>query len=300
MPHRPASIHHQRGFTLVELIMVIVLMGVIGGMVSVFMKSPIDAYFDTARRAGLTDVADTVVRRMGRDIRKALPNSIRSAGSQCVEFIPTRTGGRYRADVGGGGDVLDFTLAAGDSSFNMLGNNADATIPSDQRIVGRDIRPAGGDLIAIYNLGITGADAYAGDNTAEVASVSAGAGTPLESVITLTSTTQFPLESPNNRFQVIPGDELVVRYVCVDASGTNAQGHGNGTLYRQILPMAESASCPTSVTGAAIMAQRVSACNFNYSGSDLQRNALISMRLQLTDSGETVSLQHEVHVSNAP
>ncbi len=291
----------QRGFTLVELVMVIILMGVIGGMVAVFMKSPIDAYFDTARRAGLTDVADTVVRRMGRDIRKSLPNSIRSAGSQCVEFIPTRTGGRYRADSGGGGDVLDFTLVAGDSSFSMLGNNADATIPSDQRIVGRDVRPAGGDLIAIYNLGIAGADAYAGDNTAEVASVSAGAGTPPESVITLTSTTQFPLESPNKRFQVIPGDEMVVRYVCVDASGTNAQGHGSGTLYREVLnlPLAETAACPASASGA-VMANRVSSCNFNYSGSDLQRNALISMRLQITDSGETVSLQHEVHVSNTP
>ena len=30
--------------------MVIVIMGVIGGMVSVFMKSPIDAYFASARR----------------------------------------------------------------------------------------------------------------------------------------------------------------------------------------------------------------------------------------------------------
>jgi len=272
--------------------MVIVLMGVIGGMVAVFMKSPIDAYFDTARRAGLTDVADTVVRRMGRDIRKALPNSIRSAGSQCVEFIPTKIGARYRADVGGGGDVLDFALAAGDSSFNMLGRNAD--LPADQQI-------AAGDLIAIYNLGITGADAYAADNTSAVTAASAESGSPAESVIVI-QTNRFPLESPNNRFQVIPADEQVVRYVCVDASGTNAQGHGNGTLYRQILtlPLAENASCPTSVMGAAIMAQRVSSCNFNYSGSDLQRNALISMRLQLTDSGETVSLQHEVHVSNAP
>jgi prepilin-type N-terminal cleavage/methylation domain-containing protein len=69
----------QRGFTLVELIMVIVIMGVIGGMVSVFMKSPIDAYVDSARRAALTDVADTAVRRMARDIRKALPNSLRQS-----------------------------------------------------------------------------------------------------------------------------------------------------------------------------------------------------------------------------
>ena len=292
MTARLAPLNAQRGFTLVELIMVIILMGVIGGMVAVFMKSPIDAYFDTARRAGLTDVADSVVRRMGRDIRKALPNSIRSAGSQCVEFIPTKIGARYRADAGGGGDVLDFTLAAGDGSFNMLGRNAD--LPTDQQIVP-------GDLVAIYNLGMTGADAYAADNTSEVTSASAEAGSPAESVIAITAK-KFPLESPNKRFHVIPANEKVVRYVCVGASGTNAQGHGNGTLYRQVLalPQAESASCPASVTGAAIMAERVSSCNFNYSGSDLQRNALISMRLQITDSGETVSLQHEVHVSNAP
>lgn len=276
--------------------MVIVLMGVIGGMVAVFMKSPIDAYFASARRAGLTDEADTVVRRMARDIRNALPNSIRSAGSQCVEFIPTKTGARYRAEVGGGGAVLDFTVA--DSSFNMLGNNA--VLPTDQQI-------AAGDIIAVYNLGIPGADAYAGDNTSVVTSVSGVSGSPVESVIVINPPKQFPLASPNNRFHVIAAAEQVVRYVCIGAPGTNAQGNGSGTLYRQVLtlPLAASSVCPTSVTGAsvtsaAVMANKVSACNFNYSGSDLQRNALVSMQLQLTDTGETVSLQHEVHVSNTP
>ena len=67
----------QRGFTLVELIMVIVLMGIIGGIMSVFMRGPIDAYFSGARRAALTDVADTTVRRIARDLHRALPNSIR-------------------------------------------------------------------------------------------------------------------------------------------------------------------------------------------------------------------------------
>ena len=42
--------------------MVIVILGVIGGMVAVFMRGPIDAYFASARRAALTDVADTTVR----------------------------------------------------------------------------------------------------------------------------------------------------------------------------------------------------------------------------------------------
>ena len=85
---------------MVEMIMVIVIMGVIGGMVAVFMKGPIDAYVDTARRAGLADVADTTARRVSRDLHKALPNSIRplvTGTNQCLEFIPTKTGGRYRA-----------------------------------------------------------------------------------------------------------------------------------------------------------------------------------------------------------
>jgi len=83
----------------------------------------------------------------------------------------------------------------------------------------------------------------------------------------------------------------------------DASGRGKGTLYRQVLnlPLAASA-CPTTApsTGAALMATKVSACKFDYGGTDLQRNALVSMTLSVTDSGETVGLHHEVHVSNEP
>jgi len=288
----------QRGFTMVELIMVIVMMGVIGGIVAVFMKSPIDAYFDSARRAGLTDMVDTVVRRMARDIQRALPNSIRSAGDQCVEFIPSKTGGRYRTDVGGGGDRLDFTTT--DTSFNMLGDNDASTLPSDQKI-------ANADVIAIFNLGISGADAYAADNTSVISTAPTVAGTPPETTITVESGgKKFPFESPSKRFHVIAGGEQVVRYVCIGATGVtdlDANGRGKGTLYRQVLdlPLAASA-CPTTApsTGAALMATKVSACKFDYGDPDLQRNALLSMTFSVTDKEETVSLQHEVHVSNEP
>ena len=100
--------------------MVIVIMGVIGGMVSVFMKGPIDAYFASTKRAALTDVADTTVRRIARDLHRALPNSIRNDGTtSCLEFVPTKTGGRYRTQ---GTGALDFSSAV--SSFNMLGDYA--------------------------------------------------------------------------------------------------------------------------------------------------------------------------------
>jgi len=284
----------QRGFTLVELIIVIVLMGVIGGMVSVFMKGPIDAYVASGRRAALTDVADTVVRRMARDIRKALPNSINTSGDNlCVEFIPTKTGGRYRADDTAA--ALGFGLPA-DTSFNMLGSNtafAGQPTPTDQQVADQDV-------VVVYNLGITGADAYANNNTAVVnGAPTVAVASPAETAVNITSSQPagsptFPLASGSNRFHVVPAGEKVVAYVC-----------SNNNVYR-LTSTTLAHLCPTTVTStspdvsaAPLLARRAS-CDFNYGGSDLQRNALLSMRLQLTESDETVSLQHEVHVSNTP
>ena len=273
---RPNS---QLGFTLIEMVMVIVIMGVIAATVAVFIKQPVDAYVDTSRRAALTDVADTALRRMARDIRKALPNSLRSPNNQCVEFIPTRTGGRYRADVdsGVGGNqaaaVLDFTTA--DTSFNLLAAN-DAW-PPEQRI-------RVGDVIAVYNLGISGADAYAGDNTAAVTGVTSGG----ESTISIAAR-QFPLASASNRFHVIPGDETIVSFVCSGGRLLRSANHAYGN------------SCPSTGATVSVLADKVSACNFVYNGSDLQRNALVQMAITLTDaSAESVSLYHEVHVHNTP
>ncbi len=266
----------QRGFTLIEMVMVIVILGIIGAMVAVFMRAPIDAYFDTSRRAALTDVADTALRRMARDLRKALPNSIRNPSPNCIEFIPTRTGGRYRAQdsMPGDGSSLDFSVA--DTRFNMLGSNS--ALPADQQI-------RNGDRVAVYNLGITGASAYAGDNTSTVSAVVDGA----ETAITITAK-KFDLASPSQRFQVIPVEESVVSYVCSGGALYRNAGYGYAT------------TCPAPVPGVTpVIATGVSACSFSYSGSDLQRNALVQTTLQLSNAAnESVTLYHAVHVSNTP
>jgi MSHA biogenesis protein MshO len=263
----------QHGFTLVELVMVIVIMGVISGIVAVFMRSPIEAYFSTVRRAAMADAADLTVRRMARDIRKALPNSLRTPSASCIEFIPTKTGGRYRADEASGG--LSFSAAV--TSFNMLGSNA--ALPSDQRI-------AANDVVVVYNLGISGSDAYAADNTARVSATPTESGSPPETSIPIDST-QFPLASGSSRFHVVPSAEKVVAYVC-----------SAGNLYRTVNSTNfNSTNCqPTG----PLLASKVSSCSFDYSGSDLQRNAVLRMALQMTDAGETISLQHQVNVSNTP
>lgn len=268
---------YAQGFTLVETIMVIVIIGILGAMVAVFIKRPVDAYMDNARRAALSDVADTAVRRMSRDIHKALPNSIRqpSSNNQCIEFIPTKTGGRYRSETNstGAGDILDFTTA--DTSFDMFGLNS--TLPADQQI-------APNDIIAIYNLGILNANAYNADNTSTVTAVAAG-GLANETHISITGK-QFPLASGSNRFHVIPANEKIVSYVCDTV---------NHVLIRTA-DYAYTTSCPST---GAVLAQNVSSCNFVYDASN-QHNALVQIQINMTDNGETVSLYHEVHVNNTP
>src|SRR5262245_30905417 len=146
-----------RGFSLIEMIVVIAITGIIAAAVAIFIRRPVEGYVDAARRAGITDIADTALRRITRDVRSALPNSIRVAESPAgsgifyLEYLETSGGGRYRSapDSGGGGNPLDFT--AFDASFDVIG-----PMPVF----------AGSESIVIYNLAASGstANAYAGDN----------------------------------------------------------------------------------------------------------------------------------------
>lgn len=281
MAHASFYQRRPRGFTIVELVMVIAILGVIGAVVSVFMKNPIDAYFASGRRAGLTDVADTTMRRVARDVRRALPNTIRTlataGANQCLEFIPTKTGGRYRSD--GTAGSLDFASTSGATSFNMLGKNS--SLPLDQQI-------ATGDLIAVYNLGISGSDAYNQDNTTAVNTAPVESGVPTETTINIVAK-KFPLESGSKRFHVIPSAERVVSYVC----------SGN-TLRRTVNAANFTSACPAT---GPIIANNVSSCFFDYNSSiDLARNAVVRIVLQIQDTSgnETVSLQQEIHVNNTP
>lgn len=271
----------QHGFTLVEAIVVMVLTGIIASVVAVFIVRPVQGYFDSARRAEMTDTADTALRRIGRDVRLALPNSVRvSADHKVLEFLPTSGGGRYRVDYGDGTEnILDFTAA--DTSFEILGDG---------------ISFSSGDQIVIYNLGIEGADAYAGNTTASH-NRRAYSGTTGSAVTTvnITSTQPFPLDSPSHRFHIV---NTPVTYLCDTSART----------LRRYSGYAISPTQPTSFSSGvtnALLAQNVSSCYFSYDPGVSERNGLVTLTLGISETNqsgntETVTLYHEVHVSNVP
>lgn len=296
---RPASRGRQGGFTLVEMIMVIVITGVIAGMVAVFIQHPVRGYFDTVRRAELTDQADVSLRRMMRDVRLALPNSLRimetngattnvgtcgTAGFTCyIEFIMTKSGGRYRdvTDGSTGGDFLSYTSAA-DTSFDVLG-------PTPAM--------AAGDYVVVYNLGAQPADAYNYDATA--ASCRAGgcnmariatAGANVTLAANPFAAQSPPLPSPNARFQVVPAAEQAVTYACNTSVAANLNRFaGYGFNSAQAAPGGTPAVLAAGAT-----------CQATYTANATGRNGLLFISLTLAADDEHVTLFNQVHVDNTP
>jgi len=279
-------IRRQNGFTLIEMVMVIAITGIIAAVVAVFIKFPVQGYLDSARRAEMTDIADTAVRRLTRDLRLAVPNSVRVkvvSGVSYLEFLQTKTGAYYRAQCSGdpcaADDILDFTTP--DTSFDVLGGFPAAPAP----------QPQAGDLIVVYNQGGINADAYAANNTAVISNVGGSVTTPRLTI----GATRFPFESSSQNFQVI---DTPVTYVC-DPGVAGADG--TGTLTR-IWGYAITPGQATPPSGtSAMLASRVSSCTISQPENlPLPGYALVTVRLKLKASNEEVAFYHEAHVSNVP
>jgi len=124
----PMSRRRHQGFTIIELITVIVLLGSLAAIGGIFIAQPFQAVDDMQRRAELVDEAQLIIERMAREIRTALPNSVRvgtSGTRTALELVSTRTGGRYRRlpASGGGGDRLNRTQS--NDTFDALGGLID-------------------------------------------------------------------------------------------------------------------------------------------------------------------------------
>ena len=98
MPREPLTLRAAAGFTLVELVLVIMIGSIMAVALAVFMRPAFESFLASRARAELASSATQALRRMQRDVRAAVPNSIRTPSASCFELVPTASGGRLRMD----------------------------------------------------------------------------------------------------------------------------------------------------------------------------------------------------------
>jgi MSHA biogenesis protein MshO len=269
----------ERGFTLVEAIMVIVITGIVAGMVAVFIRVPIQSYIATENRADVADAADLALRRMSRELRLALANTVVSYnGNATVQFLLTKSGGRY-IDVNDQPPAtllpLDFTGAS--NQFNLVG-----TAPAGRQAI------VAGDYIVTANMGSDAHDAYAfgagADNVSRVAAING-------SRITLAQN-QFRWASAASMFQVVTG---TVTYICTPGA------NGSGTLQRYFTTNIVRGVGNLAALGTpALLTDMVSGCEFRSTPLPGQNGgALMTLVLSLQHAnGEGARLVRQTQLDN--
>lgn len=86
------------GFTLPELVVTIVILGVLAAVGSQIFMPALASYRDARTRAELSEMADALYRQIARDVQRAVPNSLLLPESQCLLLIPSRAAALFRRD----------------------------------------------------------------------------------------------------------------------------------------------------------------------------------------------------------
>ena len=283
-----------RGFTLIELVITIAVGSVVVAFMALFIVTPMTTYTAQTRRATLVDAADSALRFMGRDLRAALPNSVRvSPSGSVLELLATVDGARYQDSGPLSNPALALDLTAKDGAFATTVPFTQLSLPWTSSAY----------FLSIYNVGVPGADAYQMASFPNVPyvitpvnttiTISAGA-TANQNLVTLSPAFQFAFGSPGQRVFLVSGP---VTYLCDTAAATLTRYSGYTIVGAQ---PASAAALNAAGASAALVASNVAGCQFVLSPGTAQRNALATLKLQIAQSGESVQLLHQVQVVNAP
>ncbi len=269
-------------FTLVELVMVIVVLGILATGSIKFISQSAQGMVDTAERQALASSATIAVEKVLREVRRALPNSVRQfsdGGNECLELVPILFSSEY----------ISIPIASNATSFNAVS------------FIGAVLGGESG-YVAVYP---NSEGSVYGTSPVTVRSISddiATAGIVGDSGVNLQTITfnggadyRFQTDSPRKRFFLV--DQPIS--FCDDSSGR---------LWRYQnydFQVDSSSSIPTAGADRILIADSLQAnsLSFNILPAQLQRNAVVRMSLIIARPGsatEQVDISQEVQLRNVP
>ncbi len=271
------------GFTLMEMIVVIIILGAMAVGIAGFITLSTQTYVNVSERDELLSSARFAIERLNREVRNAVPNSIRvlsTSTHQCLEFVPTIASTIY-TDIAVTPEAPRTDL----SVIRIIDNNDNDYVCADGSC---------NDFVSVYPILPNGNDIYLPANAKTFAMARY---TPAGDVgtITLNNNQAFSEHSPTNRAYIFNSPVSF----CIEDNGANMYRYGNyGFNQVQILPntagMAKSLMAE-SLDNGAIPA-------FVLQHATLQRNAVVQIKLKFVrDSGsESVVFDNNIHINNVP
>ncbi len=258
----------QNGFTLIELISVVVILALISGLGATFIVKSVDSYTDLQERTNMVQHSRVVVEQMTRQLRTALPNGVRvSTSGNCIEFLPVVAASNYI------GEVPDpENGASATSSVSVISMTINSSSPEHV-------------IIAPY----ASTEVYTSADPAARVDLGTLGSSPYTS-IPLGSSHQFLRNSVDKRIFITEDP----RRFCL--SGSN--------LYKYYGYGLSTATLGDTDPGgsSAIMANAVSTAStaFALSSGSEDRNATIDINLSFTQGSQTLAVTHTVFIRNVP
>jgi MSHA biogenesis protein MshO len=276
-----------RGFSLIEMIIAITVLGILSASTAVFLRGPIASYFDTERRADLADAGELAMTKMTQEIAGAVPNSVRIApvagGGFYLEFLPVRntngvrSEGRYR--IAGPGNVLNF------GSPNTV---FDSLIP---------VQLQNGDWVVVNNYQANtylnpglDTDVWAGNTRALYTG-------PTGNFNILNHSGQtFAVDAPDHHFQVASGP---ISYVCQPTPAGGTLTRYSGYAIQAAQPISVLAA-PLVAAQTDVLAMRLTGCTASLSLGNLRHAGVVTLNLVFGNAGDFLNLYHAIRIESLP
>ncbi|HEX9395861.1 MAG TPA: type II secretion system protein [Burkholderiales bacterium] len=308
-----------RGFTLLEMVVSIILLGIVATTIGAFILPAVTAQQDVERRAALVDATESALRRMSRDIRLALPNSVRISNSItggvgfAIEMIPALDGGKYCdsgvANCAGASQLLDITVS--DTDFDVVGcfrnsTFTGASFPSTAfRLVIGDssglVYSASGSPAVVTPSGtsITLSTVNGGGAGSGTCGTSSGTNTSYRHHLAISGGHRFSTASSRQRVFVVQTSALPVTYICNATTGTLTRYAGYSIQSSQ--PTDASAAPLSTASSIGRVAGNISSsgCGITSDTPSVQSRSVVTLSIGLTSSGESVQLMSQVQLDNS-